>query len=412
MLRWIRGLPRAEKAEINENHNAKMKCLANSDLCRHIASFCNCPDLQRLELVSKLWQGAVLFQFHEMRYNSRDSYLIFKNCHRFDSDKVVCCRLYSHRTKYTGRIFLLGGAMNANNKTTYMMHDRLGLDMTLVGGNEKYKDTPHDVVCHAGVTCRTGKYLLIGGWRDLKNTAVDTVIGFDLYPSHLRIDDYPKLPQARCFGAADCTLSGDIVHAGGATTPYAVTNAFSDVSLFRMDKREWLTGVVPNMRQVRGGHRAVTLLNGSILIAGGYEGNASFLNSAELLDAHLDRWTSLPPMHDARSGAGSILGPGGAMYMVGGTNDSFNGLRSLERYDPRVGKWERLSGMKVPRSFVAACPSVHDGFYVMGGMHQSVFRAGMEYYDFRTGKWRFVIGGEDVHSNEVNKVSAYMAYRM
>ena len=412
LLRWIRGAPKVEKNEICERNSSRDQCLVNPDLCRHIASFCNCPELRQLELVSRLWQEVVLSRFQELRYNSKDAYLLFKNNHRFGSDKVVCSRLYSNRTMNTGQIFLLGGAMNANNKHTYMMIDRLSLDMTLRGGKDEYKDTPHDVVCHAGVTCRTGKYLMIGGWRDLKETAVDTVFGFDLYEKRLRIEDYPSLPAARCFGAADCTLIGDVVHAGGATTPYAVTMALSDVSLLKLDTRQWLTGVIPNMRQIRGGHRAVTLLNGSILIAGGYEGNASFLNSTELLDSHLDRWISMPAMNDARSGAGSVLGPGGAMHMVGGTNDSVNGLRSLERFDPRVGKWEMLSSMIVPRSFVTACNSVHDGFYVMGGMHQGVFRAGMEFYDYRTNKWRFVIGGEEVHSEEVNKVSAYMVHRM
>eukprot|EP01032_Pedospumella_encystans_P010152 gene10152-11890_t len=407
LVRWICGPPQMEESELSKD-----SVLANADLCRHIASFCNCPDLGQLELVSKIWQGVVVAHFQDMRYNGKDAYLLFKDNHRFHSDKVVCSRLFSNRRKENGQIFLMGGAMHANDKHTYMMVDNPTPDMKLNGGNDMYIDSPHDVVCHAGVTCRTGKYLMIGGWKDSTVTAVDTVLSYDLYASNLQVENYPNLPEARCFGAADCTLRGDVVHTGGATTPYAITNALSNVSLLKVDTPEWLSGVVPNMSQIRGGHRAVTLLNGSILIAGGYAGNNTFLNSTELLDAHLDRWTSMPAMHEARSGAGSVLGPGGAMHMVGGTNDSFNGLRSLERFDPRVGKWEMLSGMIVPRSFVTACNSVHDGFYVMGGIHMNVFRAGMEFYDYRTNKWRFVIGGEDVHSIEVNKVSGYMVHRM
>ena len=237
-------------------------------------------------------------------------------------------------------------------------------------------------------------------------------MSFDLNDKLLATTALPDLPQARCFGAAECTIQGDLLHLGGGDSPFGAAKSFTDCAILKNNAEQWQEGVVPNMRQARCGHRAVTLFNDSILVAGGYAGCDTFLSSVELLDSQLDRWTQLPDMTTPRSGAASVLGPGGAVYIAGGTMNTTDGMRSLERYDPREGKWHTLADMNQCRSFVAGCQSIHNGFYVMGGMHQGRVADSVEFYDFRANRWRFAVGSAEQTCFELNKVTAYMALKL
>jgi len=389
--------------------SATSRCLINSDLCRNIASYCNHVDLLRLEQVSRQWQETVLSEFHEMRRLEKNHHLIFKSFPKYDSDKKICCHLQNSRAKERCEVFMLGGALHSNCKITYMFVDRPVTEQHLYGGD--YRDVYGHIIASTSTTDNAGHVIVMGGWNTSQDVVCPLVMSFDLNSKLLDTTVLPDLPQSRCFGAAECTIQGDLLHLGGGNSPFSAAQSFADCVIRKYDADHWHEGVVPNMHQERCGHRAVTLLNDSILVAGGYAGNDTFLSSVELLDSQLDRWTQLPDMSISRSGAASVLGPGGAVYMAGGTMNTTEGLRSMERYDPREGKWQSLADMNLCRSFVAGCQSVHNGFYVMGGMHQARVADSVEFYDFRANKWNFAVGSAEAAFFALNKVTAYMALR-
>lgn len=390
-----------------DSHHATVFCMRNPDLCRLIASFCSCYDLLNLGPVDKLWNDTVKFLFHEIRHEREYKYLIFKSHPLYDTDRKMVSRLVNNRDHNTAEVYLLGGAMHANNKTTYMLKDTL----YPVAFREGFESTPSGIVCSAGAADLAGNYHLFGGWKDSELKCVNTVWKIDFDDPKLSHTEIAPLPFPCCFAGVDCTIRGDFIHTGGGNSPFNDAKCYSDVFLLRNGAHQWEEDVIPAMHTVRCGHRAATLFNDSLLVAGGYAGNNVFLSSVELLDSHLDRWTRLPDMNVARSGAASVLGPGGAMYMCGGTPNSADSLNSMERYDPREGKWTLLCPMLTERSFAAACQSVHHGFYVMGGMTGGAVCDSIEFYDFRMDRWEYHVGGTS-ESPELNKISAYMTLKL
>eukprot|EP00957_Ditylum_brightwellii_P197868 15073450-Ditylum_brightwellii.AAC.1 len=70
------------------------------------------------------------------------------------------------------------------------------------------------------------------------------------------------------------------------------------------------------MNEVRCGC-AAAVLNGRIIVVGGYDRNDRYLSSAEEYDPATGRWSSIPSMHTKRSGcAAAVLN--GQLFVLGG----------------------------------------------------------------------------------------------
>ena len=195
------------------------------------------------------------------------------------------------------------------------------------------------------------------------------------------------LPRPLCFPAAERNVQGDIFLFGGTNSPFRGGTSYADCLIRKAAVEEWEDAVVPPMAVPRGGHCAITTLNDSIVVAGGYAGGTDYLSSVEILDRQLDRWARLPEMSVPRSGFAGVLGPDGAIYVAGGSSNGSNGHKSLERYDLREGKWSRLADMHCGRGYATGCVSTWESFLVCGGIDESKFQEGIEVYDFRAGIW-------------------------
>lgn len=107
-----------------------------------------------------------------------------------------------------------------------------------------------------------------------------------------------------------------------------------------------------SMRNDRSNHTATLLLNGKVLVAGGWGGGAS----AELYDPASDAWTVTGRLHLARAGATATLLPNGKVLVAGGEqrDGSFWSTTSAELYDPATGTWTLTSPMNHARVFHTA----------------------------------------------------------
>jgi N-acetylneuraminic acid mutarotase len=153
-----------------------------------------------------------------------------------------------------------------------------------------------------------------------------------------------------------------------------------------------------SMTQGRGGHSATVLLDGRVLVVGGFANavNASSLASAELYDPRTGSWTPTGSLTQARIGHTATLLADGRVLVAGGDGDGDWGLlASAELYDPDTGSWTSTGSMTEPRGGHTATPLADGRVLVAGGTIRRpgfvvggyVDLASAELYDPATGSW-------------------------
>ncbi len=112
------------------------------------------------------------------------------------------------------------------------------------------------------------------------------------------------------------------------------------------------------MTTPRGGYSATLLPSGKVLVAGGFGARNLFLRSAELYDPATGIWTKTGNMTVGRQQMGSTLLPDGTVLVAGGNTGRSCGpdfcattLASAEVYNPATGTWKKVGSMTSPRAF-------------------------------------------------------------
>ena len=139
-----------------------------------------------------------------------------------------------------------------------------------------------------------------------------------------------------------------------------------------------------HMNKARAFFAAVELLNGNVLVAGGFDGSIpSIFPDAEIYDWHTGKWTSIKQMNTARSAPGAVRLEGGGVMVIGGLDENGTPLNSAEIYDPGTGTWSFTAPMNNAR--VEDFPAV-----LLPGRKVLVAGPGIvsaEIYDQKTNKW-------------------------
>ncbi len=131
------------------------------------------------------------------------------------------------------------------------------------------------------------------------------------------------------------------------------------------------TPLPASMKTPRGYFTATPLLDGRILLVGGYDANSSsFLASAEIFDPVAGSFAFTGTMSRSRTGHTATRLADGQVLIVGGSRDAVDGA-TAELYNPTTGLFEAVNGaMAVPRRFQAAA-LLNDGrVAVFGGESQ------------------------------------------
>ena len=149
---------------------------------------------------------------------------------------------------------------------------------------------------------------------------------------------------------------------------------------------------------VRTGHTATALLDGRVLVAGGFggppTGARACLNSAEVYDPVSARWNATAPMNFARCfHAATLLDDGtGRVIVTGGTGANGSALASIEFFDPATLTWASAprDDMRTPRAYHQSALLSRGDILVIGGYNgQSGYLASVEQYrvDLPTSPW-------------------------
>lgn len=202
------------------------------------------------------------------------------------------------------------------------------------------------------VLLQNGKVLILGGSTDSGNGSTPATT-CELYdPATETFSATASLPGGAALGFSATLLNnGEVLVAGGVIT---VTN--NDTYLAQAELYDPTTGkftATGSMTTARSLHSATLLDDGTVLIAGGEDGNRAALSSAEIYNPATGIFTATGSMTAARILQLAVRLNGGQVLIAGGgnyTGSTPNILSSAELYDPVAQTFTATGDMTVART--------------------------------------------------------------
>jgi len=138
------------------------------------------------------------------------------------------------------------------------------------------------------------------------------------------------------------------------------------------------------MNVARVNHTATLLANGEVLVAGGSNGSAANLASAELYNPATGKWTFTGSMQIGRWLHRAVRLQDGQVLVAGGIDASGNTSASAELYTPSTGTWTATGSMTVAREDFTLTFLANGEVLAAGGTGGL---ASAELYNPATGTW-------------------------
>ena len=134
------------------------------------------------------------------------------------------------------------------------------------------------------------------------------------------------------------------------------------------------------MTEVRSQHTATLLLDGRVLLAGGYGARGEGLASAEVYDPSTGAFTATGRMATPRRMHSATLLPDGRILIAGGYSLG-TALATAELYDPASGTFSATGNLTFPRGWHTAILLANGKVLILGGEAVFPFVAPAEIYD-------------------------------
>jgi hypothetical protein len=128
---------------------------------------------------------------------------------------------------------------------------------------------------------------------------------------------------------------------------------------------------VGKMTAARGGHQAVLLRDGRVLVVGGdlrCDQECVLHATADVFDPATDLFTPTQPMVQGRQRATASLLPDGRVLIAGGYDQNGDAMASSEVYDPATGTFQAAPRMSSPRAGHTATVLADGRVLLVGGV--------------------------------------------
>ena len=170
---------------------------------------------------------------------------------------------------------------------------------------------------------------------------------------------------------------------GGLTTTGSGFLAQDNLWIYDVGTDQWAArAVLPQPR----GASAAGVMDGHIVVAGGYDDNVQLLDSVVIYDPASNSWRAGAPIPTPRDHlAGSVVN--GAFYLIGGRRvTAISTLATVEAYDIVTDSWTPLVSMPTSRGGLAA-GVVGQRIFVVGGEPEQAMFVANEAYDVISDVW-------------------------
>lgn len=193
------------------------------------------------------------------------------------------------------------------------------------------------------------------------------------------VADGPSMAVKRSVHSSTLLKNGQVLIAGGMITEGDFTTS---AELY--DPKTGLFTPTGNLTRGRGGHNAVLLQSGKVLlISGDWDDD---LDSAEIYDPETELFTPTGNLTTPRSGTVAILLADGRVLVVGGDGDG-DMLATAEIYDPETGRFTPTGRMNEGRATPAASLLPDGRVLITGGGADGTVLSSAEIYDPATGEF-------------------------
>jgi N-acetylneuraminic acid mutarotase len=188
-----------------------------------------------------------------------------------------------------------------------------------------------------------------------------------------------NMKNRRSHHTATLLLDGRILVAGGfeQTAVGEVIDSSRSTEIYDPATHEW--SLMAEMKKYRFGHTATLLPNGKVLVVGGLADTSSITNT-ELYDPALNTWTVAAPLRNARAFHTATLLENGKVLVVGGANFNYFGASYpsvTELYDPSTNEWSAAGTLNTGRAFHATTRLSGGKVLVLGGFAQDDANTGI-----------------------------------
>jgi len=247
---------------------------------------------------------------------------------------------------------------------------------------------------HTATRLQNGKVLVTGGQTNICGTITGPTASAEIFnPLTSQWSSSEVMTTPRSSHTATLLPDGNVLVAGGTgnVAPTLLSSAEVYSPEAQIQGRFWRAIAPMNFgRQL---HTATLLMNGKVLVAGGYGVAGSYydsLASAELYDPMSHTWTNTGSMNSVRRHHAAVLLPNGKVLVAGGYASGNDISYSADLYDPSTGVWTATAPVNTAQSGVRRLSLLPNGKALLTKGFEYVdpgWRPVGELYDFISESW-------------------------